>query len=69
MNYFDLSDAELMSRLMRDDRIAFETIHRRHAPDLFKYLSGKVDTKDDCEEILIDVSSLFGWTGIQSAVS
>jgi DNA-directed RNA polymerase specialized sigma24 family protein len=55
MNYFDLSDAELMSRLKQDDRIAFETIYRRHASDLFKYLSGKVDTKDDCEEILIDV--------------
>jgi len=55
MNYFDLSDAELKSRLRQDDRIAFETIHRRHASDLFKYLSGKVDTKDDCEEILIDV--------------
>jgi DNA-directed RNA polymerase specialized sigma24 family protein len=55
MNYFDLSDADLMYRLKQDDRIAFETIYRRYASDLFKYLSGKVDTKDDCEEILIDV--------------
>ncbi len=55
MNYFDLSDAELISRLRKDDRIAFETIYRHYASDLFKYLSGKVDTKDDCEEILIDV--------------
>ena len=55
MNYFVLSDAELMSRLKQDDRIAFETIYRRYASDLFKYLSEKVETKDDCEEILIDV--------------
>lgn len=55
MNYFDLSDAELMSRLKQDDRIAFETIYRRYTSDLFKYLSGKVDTREDCEEILIDV--------------
>ncbi len=55
MNYFDLSDAELMSRLKQDDRIAFETIYRRYASDLFKCLSGKVETKDDCEEILTDV--------------
>jgi len=55
MNYFDLSDAELLSRLKQDDRIAFETIYRHYASDLFKYLSGKVETKDDCEEILIDV--------------
>lgn len=55
MNYFDLSDVELMSRLKQDNRIAFETIYRRHASDLFKYLSGRVGTKDDCEEILIDV--------------
>jgi DNA-directed RNA polymerase specialized sigma24 family protein len=55
MNYFDLSDVELMSRLKQDDRIAFEAIYCRYASDLHKYLSGKVDTKDDCEEILIDV--------------
>lgn len=55
MNYFDLSDAELMYFLKQDDRLAFETIYRRYASDLFAYLSGKVDTKDDCEEILIDV--------------
>lgn len=44
-----------MSRLKQDDRSAFEMIYRRHASDLFKYLSAKVDAKDDCEEILIDV--------------
>lgn len=55
MNYFDLSDADLMYCLKQDDRLAFETIYRRYASDLFKYLSGKVDTKDDGEEILIDV--------------
>jgi RNA polymerase sigma-70 factor (ECF subfamily) len=55
MNYFDLSDAELISRLKQDDPIAFETIYRRYASDLFKYLSGKVETKDDCEEVLTDV--------------
>jgi RNA polymerase sigma-70 factor (ECF subfamily) len=55
MNYFDLSDADLTSRLGQGDRIAFETIYRRYASDLFKYLIGKVDTKDDGEEILIDV--------------
>ena len=55
MNYFDLSDAELTSRLKQDDRNAFEMIYRRYVSDLSKYLSGKVDTKGDCEEILIDV--------------
>lgn len=55
MNYVDLSDSELMYRLRHDDRIAFETIYRRYASDLIRYVSGKVDTKDDCEEILIDV--------------
>lgn len=55
MNYFDLPDAQLMCRLKKDDRLAFETICRRHVSNLFKYLSGKVDTKDESEEILIDV--------------
>ncbi|HZY82732.1 MAG TPA: hypothetical protein VFE50_24585 [Cyclobacteriaceae bacterium] len=44
-----------MSRLKQDDRIAFETIYRRYASDLFKYLSGKVETKDHCEGVLTDV--------------
>jgi len=55
MNYFNLSNTELMYRLKQDDRIAFETIYCRYASDLHQYLSGKVDTKDDCEEILIDL--------------
>jgi hypothetical protein len=55
MDYKSLSDSELSNRLKQDDRIAFECIFRRYASDFYKYLGGRVDTSNDCDDILVDV--------------
>lgn len=55
MNYENISDSELISRLKQDDRLAFEHIYRSNVSDLYKYISGRVDTSNNCDEILIDV--------------
>jgi DNA-directed RNA polymerase specialized sigma24 family protein len=55
MDYKNLSDSELITLLKQGDRNAFERIYRRYASDLYKYLGGRLDTSNDCDEILVDV--------------
>lgn len=55
MDYSNLSDLELVNRLKQDDRLAFECIFQRHGSELFRHLNYKVDTRNDCDEIIVDV--------------
>lgn len=49
------TDAELVTLLVQGDRIAFETIYRKYASDLFKYARKNIALKEDCEEIIQDI--------------
>jgi hypothetical protein len=55
MNNNELSDAELVSCLWQDDRLALECIFRPYASEMFRHVNEKVDSRNDCEEIIVDV--------------
>lgn len=49
------TDAELVAALSQGDRIAFETIYRTYATELFRAIQRNITVREDCEELLHDV--------------
>lgn len=50
MDYYNLSDVELVIRLKHDDRMAFEVIYNRYVSDLCRYLNVRIDSQVNCDE-------------------
>ncbi|ADH97645.1 RNA polymerase sigma factor [Salisediminibacterium selenitireducens] len=48
-------DEELVKDALKGDERAFETLHARHADDVFRYVYMKVGNRQDAEELLQDV--------------
>lgn len=55
MDHTKLSDSELIKRLGQDDRSVFAHVYRQYSSNIYKYIDARVDTSNDCDEILIDV--------------
>ncbi len=49
-----MNDAQLITRLFARDRQAASAFYRQYAPQLRRYITGKVKTGEDAEEILQD---------------
>jgi RNA polymerase sigma-70 factor (ECF subfamily) len=64
-NLEQLSDEGLVACLKRDERAAFRAIYERYASQLFRYLGNRMDTREACEQILIDVFVLL-WSNRHS---
>lgn len=46
---------ELLGRLKKDDRAAFEAIYHIHFKDVYRYICDRVDTIEQCEELVTDL--------------
>lgn len=53
--HHEFSDSELVTLLSKGDTSAFESIYRRHAADLFRFVRKNISAKEDCEEIIQEI--------------
>jgi len=54
-----ISDEQLVERILERDQIALHEFYQRYKLKLLRFIRGKIDREEDCEEILQD--TLFGF--------
>ena len=54
-----ISDEQLVERILERDKIALHEFYQRYKLKLLRFIRGKIDREEDCEEILQD--TLFGF--------